>query len=157
MPTLVEYVGKRETYTDNLFGTGDWKRGEVKPVHDLTARKMLRHADQYAEPKAKAPVETKTEAQTDSKTEPTAETKSETPPETTTEATADVVGEPKTQTDADQAEQELQAARDAVQQMDKATLIDYAKTNFRQTLDGRASVEKTRAKVIRLIDQFGLS
>lgn len=156
MPTFVEYVGKRPTYTDNLYGTGDWRQGEIKPVHDLTARKMFRHADQYAAPKEKAPVETKTDAQTDSKTEPTDETTSESQLETTTETTADVVGEPKVQTEADQKEQDLQAARDAVQQMDKATLIDYAKTHFRQTLDGRASVEKTRTEVIRLIDQYGL-
>lgn len=132
MPTFVEYVGKRPTYTDNLYGTGDWRQGEIKPVHDLTARKMLRHADQYGEPKAR------TEEQANEQT------------------SDDVVGEPKAQTEADQKEQDLQAARDAVQQMDKATLIDYAKTHFRQTLDGRASVEKTRTEVIRLIDQYGL-
>jgi len=45
----VRYVGKTETYPDNLFGTGVWTKGEVKEVVRDVAMKMFRHPDQYVE------------------------------------------------------------------------------------------------------------
>ena len=129
MPTNVQYIGKRPEYNDGLYGTGHWTKGQIKPVHDLTAAKMFKHRDQYA------PVE-------------------DAPPET---AEADVLGEPQKPTDEETAEQDLQAARDAVALMDKDTAINYAQVHFRQQLDKRMSVENVRAKVIGLIDQYGLT
>lgn len=49
-----------------------------------------------------------------------------------------------------------QDARDVVAAMDKDALKAYAKTHYRVDLDGRISVEKLRAKVIGMIDQFGV-
>lgn len=44
----VKYVGIRPEYTDGMFGTGEWKKGQIKNVLPVeVAVKMVRHADQY--------------------------------------------------------------------------------------------------------------
>jgi hypothetical protein len=53
------------------------------------------------------------------------------------------------------AESPDQDARDSVAYMDKATLLDYARTHYRQNLDKRLGADALRAKVVQLIDQFG--
>ncbi len=45
----VKYVGKRESYTDGLFSTGMWRKGDVKLISYSTAMQMLDHADVYAD------------------------------------------------------------------------------------------------------------
>lgn len=171
MPTLIEYVGKRPTYTDGLYGTGDWKQNEVKPVHDVTATKMLKHVDQYSLPRAviaPKPAEsveiTDTTAgageqkgdATDSKTEAgtDATATSDAPIESSITLDADVVGTPKlVESEEDKDSQE---ARDSVAHMDKDALLNYAEVHFRQSLDKRQNVENIRQRVVTLIDQYGL-
>lgn len=43
----VKYVGKRDTYSDGLYNTGDWQKDQVKLVEVSTAKKMLEHTDVY--------------------------------------------------------------------------------------------------------------
>lgn len=72
------------------------------------------------------------------------------------EAPAEPVVEP-VKPSADDSEETLQDARDAVAAMNKDALEMYAKTHFQQDLDKRQSVEKLRARVVGLIDQYGIA
>lgn len=49
-----------------------------------------------------------------------------------------------------------QTARDAIANMNKAALVDYAKVHFKADLDKRMSVADMRTKVTGLYDQFGV-
>lgn len=170
MPTLIEYIGKRPNYTDSLYGTGDWTKNEVKPVHDVTATRMLKHVDQYQRPKAAEPKPAESVEITDQTTDtsgqegndPGSQAETGTDATATSEATAestinlnaDVVGEPKPAESEE--EKESQEARDSVAHMDKDALLNYAEVHFRQSLDKRMNVENIRQRVVTLIDQYGL-
>lgn len=140
MPTLITYFGKRETYRDGLFETGEWKQGETKPVHDDVALKMLRHSDQYKR------------ATLDDSASPkrheSAGAKSSAPDETET-----VGKKPDSQPDD---EEETQSMRDSVTVMNKDALRTFAKTHFSANIDHRIGVEKMRTQVLGLIDQYGV-
>lgn len=43
----VKYVGRRETYSDGLFETGVWVKGQTKMVATAIAGRMLEHKDVY--------------------------------------------------------------------------------------------------------------
>lgn len=49
-----------------------------------------------------------------------------------------------------------QEARDAIATMNKDALETYAKTHFQIDIDKRLGVEKLRARVAGLVDQYGL-
>lgn len=68
-------------------------------------------------------------------------------------ATAAAVAQPSTE----DSEETLQDARDAIAAMNKDALEMYAKTHFQQDLDKRQSVERLRARVVGLIDQYGIA
>ncbi len=63
---------------------------------------------------------------------------------------------PKTEIQTKDDEDAAQDARDAIANMNKAALKDYAKTHFRVDIDARKSVEDIRAQVTGLFDQFGV-
>ena len=154
MPTKVQYVGKRQSYTDSLYGTGDWTKGEIKPVHDVTAVRMLKHTDQYQAPKSEAKSSKTAKKDAAAETENATVSTSEATAEAVIAIDADVVGEPKPAESED--EKASQDARDSVAHMDKDALLNYAQVHFRQSLDKRMAVEGIRQKVVGLIDQFGL-
>jgi hypothetical protein len=130
----VKYVGKRPTYQDSLYGTGQWEKDQTKDVPSEVAKKMFRHPDQYV---AAMPA--------DEETVP--------PPEET--EVVEVVETPHApKEDEDGA---VTAARDLVASMDKDQLDAYVMTNFRLKLHHSLTVENARKKAIMLIDQFGLS
>lgn len=58
--------------------------------------------------------------------------------------------------DVDDTEDLLQSARDAVANMNKATLEEFAQTNFRIELNKQSKLADLRLEVIGLIDQYGL-
>lgn len=43
----IEYIGRREPFTDPLFSTGAWEKGEVKAVPAALAPRMTRHPDVF--------------------------------------------------------------------------------------------------------------
>ncbi len=63
---------------------------------------------------------------------------------------------PKTEIQTKDDEDAAQDARDAIANMNKAALKDYAKTHFRVDIDARKSVEDIRAQVTGLFDQLGV-
>lgn len=54
----IKYIGRRPTYGDGLYNTGDWKTGQVKMVEIATAKQMLDHPDVYASGKPEEATET---------------------------------------------------------------------------------------------------
>lgn len=130
--TFVKYIGKTDEYFDALYGTGMWEKDQIKEVVSDVAKKMLEHPDQYIEADAEAE-------------------------EIQLYASSSVgrVGEivPK-QEDEDSPEQQ---ARDAIAQMGREDLKQFVTTNFRVSLDGRASVASMREQAIRLVDRFGVT
>lgn len=67
------------------------------------------------------------------------------------ETTAPVI-DPKKPEDEEDKTQDL---RDSISVMTKASVLAYAKTNFRTDLDASKKVGELRAEVIGLIDRFG--
>ena len=46
----VQYIGRRESFRDHLFGTGlTFTQGQTRALPFDMARKFLRHADQFAQ------------------------------------------------------------------------------------------------------------
>lgn len=46
----VQYIGRRESFRDHLFGTGlTFTQGQTRALPFDVARKFLRHADQFAQ------------------------------------------------------------------------------------------------------------
>jgi len=45
----VQYIGRRETHADTLYGSGTWAQGQSKPVTAALARQLLKHRDVFAE------------------------------------------------------------------------------------------------------------
>lgn len=43
----IKYIGRRETYSDGLYNTGDWKKDQTKLVDVATAKQMIEHPDVY--------------------------------------------------------------------------------------------------------------
>jgi len=129
MTTNIEYIGHRPEYKDTLYGTGTWTKGQIKPVTDQTATRMAKHPDQYRI--VEAPKEQALDI-ADLSEEKTEEQKA-------AEAEAD----------------EAQAAREAIANMDKASVLSYVEINFRQKLDHRLGLDKLRAAAVQLVDQYG--
>lgn len=67
-----------------------------------------------------------------------------------------VVKQPAKQKKADSEDDADQTARDAIANMNKAALADYAKVHFSVDLDKRMSVADMRTRVTGLYDQFGI-
>lgn len=54
----IQYIHHRPTYSDGLYGTGDWVKDQVKMVDVQTAKKMLAHPDVYISGKKEEATET---------------------------------------------------------------------------------------------------
>lgn len=126
--TEVEYVGRRETHTDNLYGTGHWTKGQTKVVPPALAAKMARHMDVFKRGSTSA--------------SPVAAA-----------AAAAISETPKLEHEEEIARMDELKAQ--IGTMNRAGLQDFAKSHYQQTLPGNLSTEDTRAKVIALLDQYG--
>lgn len=139
----VQYIGRRETWTDHLYGTGlSFVREQVRTIPGNIARQFLKHPDVFRE----APAEdghgqvADVVEPADAKADDTAQL---------LEAAA------KKQTEDLENESRLQDLRQSVTFMEKEALKEFALRNYRQKLDGRLSVEAMRTQTLQLIDQFG--
>jgi len=124
---FVRYVGKTETYPDNLFGTGLWSQGEVKEVVPDVAMRMFRHPDQYVQTEQA---------------------------ESGTDAVA-VGSLPVDRSAAEESDD--QKLRDSISRMGAEQVRQYIAENFRQKVDGRLGLDALRQKAVQLIDQYGTS
>lgn len=135
----VEYVGRKATYTDHLYGTGlSFDQGQVRSMPGELARKFLKHGDMFKE------AEASTEP---AQTAPTAPAQDD---------TAEQLAKAQEQKDEQQQEQNaLQDLHDSINAMAKNSLVDYAKVNYRIDLDKTKKVGELRTQVIGLINQYG--
>lgn len=137
---LVEYIGRKPTFTDHLYGTGlSFEQGQARGLPGDIARKFLRHADQFKEGKGSAVVVAQDQA-----------------PSSEHDDTAEKLIEAKKRQDEEQKQQEqLHDLRQQIGVMTKDALYDYAVTRYQQKLDKRSSVGELRQQVIGMVDQFG--
>lgn len=134
----VQYIGRKEAYTDHLYGTGlSFEKDQVRGLPTEVARKFLRHADMFKEAGEGAVV-----------TEPVKPLDQDDTSKTLDEAA-------KRQREDQDKENALIDLKQHVSNMTKNALCEYAMTNYRQKLDSRASVADLRQQVTGMIDQFG--
>lgn len=146
--TQVTYTGKEDPFVERNYGSAlTFEPGQSRTLPTELAQKLLRHADVFALAEAAGA----TEAQ---------EGKSDAGEGDASEQTDDTAAqlEASAKEQAEQADviDQRQNVVDAVQLMDKEALKEYAQTNYRQPLPKTLSVENMRAKVIGMIDQYGL-
>lgn len=133
----VQYIGRKEAYTDHLYGTGlSFVKDQVRGLPAEIAGKFLRHGDMFKECG---------EAAIEQAVEPSE-------PDDTAKTLEDAA---KRQQESRKDEDALLDLKQHVSVMTKDTLCDYALTNYRQKLNKRASVEELRQQVTGMIDQFG--
>lgn len=125
----VTYVGKREHYVENCYGSKiAFSKGETKAIDDGLAAKLLKHPDQYRRGDD-AEVERLTAL-----------------------SPQDVAD------DTDDTDDTVQNARDLVASMEADALVDYAQTHFNGIkLNKRKTLDNLRGDVLQLIDQYGVS
>lgn len=58
-PVGVKYIGRRDPYSETLYGSGTWAKNQVKAVTAALARELLKHIDVFVE----APLDQETAAQ----------------------------------------------------------------------------------------------
>ena len=132
----VTYIGRRDSYTDRLYGTGlEFDRGQTRALPPELARKFLKHPDQFE------------------RAEVLPEDAALTPPLDDTAATLEAAKKKADEQATKQ--QDLQALYDQVAQMDKSALTAFAMNNYKQTLNQKAPVPALRRQVTGFIDTYG--
>lgn len=139
----VQYVGRRDSWSDNLYGTGlHFAARQVRPIPGDIARKLLRHSDLFCE----APAEVAA-AQSEAA-----------PAKVEQDDTAQILAETAAKRDDEtEALSRILDIKQQVSMMDKDALKDFAFRNWSQKLDKRESIDELRAKVAQAIDQFGVA
>ena len=139
----VQYVGRRESFRDHLYGTGlTFTQGQTRALPPEIARKFLRHADMFA----KASDDTAVQA-------PATEPATDSDPDGTI-AALDLAAKDKDE--ANSLETQRQDLIDTITHMPKAALIEFARNNYRQELDKAQKLDALRDQVRGFVDQFGL-
>lgn len=124
----VRYIGKREHYTDGAYGTHiQFTKGETVLVPADKARLMLAHPDVYEL------------GAIEQAGEPVAEVNPNQPKD-----------------EAEKREQQAEDLRQQIALMDAKSLRAFAKTHFNKSFAGSASLDKMRAEVGTLFEQYGL-
>jgi hypothetical protein len=125
--TPVRYVGLRDSYRDGAYGTHlTFAKGQTRMVPRPKAMLMLRHPDVYELG------------------------------DVAHASGAVVVGEQPNKPSQSDEEARILELRDSVQNMTKAAVAEYVKTNFRIDLNpNMMKVDEMRQKAIQLLDQFG--
>lgn len=136
----VQYIGRKPTFKDHLFGTGlSFDKDQVRNLPCDMARKFLRHADMFKEVDSAALGEQALGANTE------------------LDDTSAVLDEAqKRQEEERKQEEQLLDVKQQINVMTKKSLTEYAMTNYRQQLDKSKSLPEMRQQVIGMIDQYGL-
>lgn len=139
----VQYVGRRQQWTDSIYGTGlSFVADQVRRLPGPVATQFLRHVDLFRE--AKIEVAPEKVAQITEVVE------------IPRDDTAEILEAAKQkQAEEIDKENQLQDLRQSVTFMEKDALKEFVSRNYRQKLDGRLSVEAMRTQALQLIDQFG--
>lgn len=141
---VVVYIGRKETYTDHLYGTGlSFTKGQERAMPADIARKFLRHPDMFEEGSAKAVADAP--AQPDK-----VEDKDE------DDTTRQLAAAKKLEDENREKENRILDLKQQINIMTKDSLAEYAMTNYKQNLDKRKSVAELRQAVTGMIDQYGV-
>ena len=136
----VTYIGRRGSYTDNLYGTKlHFEREQTHFMPRELAERFLRHPE-FAQVKEGSDAGKQAETEVE-KTE-------------TDEALE------AAQKEREQQEQEanrLADVRQSISLMDKDKVLEFVRVNFNQTLAKNAKLENLQAKAVQLVDQYGVS
>lgn len=159
MNTPVQYIGRKATYTDLLYGTGlTFVPNQVRPLPERLAAKFLRHSDLFRE---EPPADEQQDDQAQKQTEPTAGQQGEPQAKTTMptkeeDDTAALLAAAQKQQD-EQAQKDLERAglMDQVRTMTKPELQTLAKDRWNQVLAKNLTLESTRERVLQFVDQYG--
>jgi hypothetical protein len=131
--TVVAYIGRREAWLDNQYGTGlTFVTKQARTLPNEIAQKLLRHQDLFAVAAKAAP----------SKKDDTDELLA--------------AAENGKQEDLAEINRRFNLIAD-VMNMEKSALKDFASAHYRQDLNGKLNVETLRHQVVGLIDQYGVS
>jgi hypothetical protein len=129
----VTYIGRRESFADNIYGTGlTFAQNQTHPMPRQLAERFLRHPEFE---QAKGDVAQQEAAKTDT--------------EEALEAAR--LEQERKQQEANR----LLDLRDSVLQMDKDKVAEFVKVNYNQALAKNMRLENMQAKAQQLIDQFG--
>lgn len=147
----VTYIGRRETFTDRIYGTKlTFEQGQTRAVPEAVAKGFLKHVDLF---KLADVLEAKPVAKVSAKDVPEQVKQDEKKPDDTA---AILERAAKEKAKADEKQNELQDLHDQVAQMDKNSLEQFALTKYRQQIDKRLTVPKLREQVVGFINQFGV-
>lgn len=130
----VRYIGKRDAWTDRLYGSGlTFSIGQVRAIPQPLSKRFLRHGDLFELADA-APVE---EAA---------------PQDDTAEQLAKAEAE---RAERDRHEMNMADLHRDVDNMDFSTLAEFAEQRYGLKLTKQKGLDKGRAEVHARIDQFG--
>lgn len=145
----VQYIGRRPSFRDHLFGTGlTFVPGQTRELPNEVARLFLRHADQFVEADTSAPAASKPKGKTDAK-QPVDDQDPD-----GTKAALELAAKQKDEIN--DKERQRQDMMDTVAHMTKTSLIEFARNNYRQELNKAQKLEDLRTQVRGFIDQFGM-
>lgn len=139
----VQYIGRRPSYTDRLYGTGlSFEQDQVRGLPASIAKNFLRHGDLF---QRAAVVEQAGTGQGEQQ-----------PPGVPLDDTAAQLAEAQRLQDEQRAKDlRRQELLDQVSNMDKEGLQVFAKDTYNQVVPKTMTLENMRAKVFAFIDQYG--
>ena len=139
----VQYIGRRPSYTDRLYGTGlTFDAEQVRPLPASIAKKFLRHGDLFQRGA------TSDEAGAGQGGHQAAST--------SLDDTAAKLAEAQQLQDEQRAKDvRRQELLDQVSNMDKDGLQVFAKDTYNQVVPKTMTLENMRAKVLAYIDEYG--
>lgn len=139
----VQYIGRRPSYTDRLYGTGlTFDAEQVRGLPASTAKKFLRHGDLF---QRAATADESGAGQGEQQA-------ASTPLDDTAAKLAEAQRLQDEQRAKDVRRQEL---LDQVSNMDKDGLQVFAKDTYNQVVPKTMTLENMRAKVLAYIDEYG--
>lgn len=146
--TTIQYIGRREFWSDRLYGTGlVFKAKQKRALPAPIARKLLRHVDLFNEVESDAGKEADKAPKDDAPKNKQA----------SVDDTQQLLDEQAAKNKDKEAEQnELTALYDTVNTMDKDQLKEFAQTHYQQKINRSKSVENLRIEVNGMIDRFGV-
>lgn len=139
----VQYIGRRPSYTDRLYGTGlSFEQEQVRGLPASIAKNFLRHGDLFQ----------RAAMAEDAGTGQGEQQPAITPLDDTAVQLAEAQRLQDEQRAKDLRRQEL---LDQVSNMDKEGLQVFAKDTYNQVVPKTMTLENMRAKVFSFIDQYG--
>ena len=162
MNTPIQYIGRKPSFKDVLYGTGlTFVSDQVRELPHSLAAKFLRHNDLFKEPAqlqnelAQKDLEQSTDPiATNAQQGNVVDTSKE--QSTQIDDTAALLETAQKLQD-EQAQKDLERAglMDQIRVMTKPELVTLAKDRWNQEFDKRLGLENVRERVIQFVDQFG--